>query len=125
MAFRLEAGMLDSDEKKLTGLGTYIDGKMKRYSLLFSVNGGAFAIAKLMSGPDKAANAILLGRLRLWHLALGSILFTLLMVIDIYIWGHMMKTKFLSDLAFNAPGKCILGVLGALIIIAWVLVATG
>lgn len=45
LIFRLEAGMLDSDEKKLTGLGTCIDVKMKRYSLLFSVNGGAFAIA--------------------------------------------------------------------------------
>jgi hypothetical protein len=117
--------MLDTDDKKLTGLGTYIDGKMKRYSLLFSVNGGAFAIAKFMSESDKTAGAVLLGKLRLWHLAVGSIVFTILMVIDIFRWGQMMKKNFLGDLAFTAAGKCILGLLGLLIVLAWVFVALG
>ncbi len=117
--------MLDTDEQKLSGLSTYIDGKMKRYGLLFSVNGGAFAIAKLLGEAEKAANATLLGHLKLWHLALGLIIFTLLMVFDIYLWGQMMKEKFLSDLAFNLPGKCILFALGALIVGGWILVVAG
>jgi hypothetical protein len=115
--------MLDTPEKQLTGLGTYIDGKMKRYSLLFSVNGGAFAIAKLMNGANTTASTVLLGNLRLWHLAIGSIVFTVLMVIDIFLWGQMMKNQFLGGLAFNIAGKSILILLGMLIILAWVLVA--
>lgn len=117
--------MLDTDDKKLSGLGTYIDGKMKRYSLLFSVNGGAFAIAKFMSESDKTAGAVLLGKLRLWHLALGSIVFTILMVVDIFLWGQMMKKNFLGDLAFTVAGKSILALLGLLIVLAWVFVALG
>ncbi|MCI0698078.1 hypothetical protein L0337_39500 [candidate division KSB1 bacterium] len=117
--------MLEIDEKKLSGLNTYIDGKMKRYGLLFSVNGGAFAIAQLMADQDKAATSILLGHLRLWHLAVGSIIFTVLMVIDIYLWGQMMRNNFLGNFAFTLAGKSILLLLGMLIIAAWVLVAIG
>lgn len=117
--------MLKENTEVLTGLATYIDGKMKRYSLMFAVNGGAFAIAKLMAETSNASNTILLGHLQLWHLALGAILFTILMVIDIYLWGRMMKKKFLEDLAFNVPGKLILIFLGVLLVSAWVLVATG
>ena len=83
--------MLEVNTEVLNGLATYIDGKMKRYSLMFAVNGGAFAIAKLMAENGKASNTILLGHLQLWHLALGAILFTVLMVIDIYLFGQMMK----------------------------------
>lgn len=117
--------MLDRDAEVLSGLATYIDGKMKRYSLMFAVNGGAFAVAKLMAEAGQTSNTILLGHLRLWHLALGAILFTVLMVIDIYLWGQMMKKKFLGDLAFNVPGKLILICLGVLLISAWSLVASG
>jgi hypothetical protein len=31
--------MLEKNNEVLQGLATYIDGKMKRYSLLFAVNG--------------------------------------------------------------------------------------
>ena len=117
--------MLEKDAEVLGGLGTYIDGKMKRYSLMFAVNGGAFAIAKLMAEADKGGNTILLGNLKLWHLALGAIIFTVLMVIDIYLWGQMMKKKFLGDLAFNVAGKLILIFLGVLLVSAWALVASG
>lgn len=117
--------MLDTNEKKLSGLNTYIDGKMQRYKLLFAVNGGAFAIAQLVTGNNKAATSILLGHLRLWHLAVGSIIFTVLMVIDIYLWGQMMRNNFLGNFAFNLAGKSILLLLGMLIIAAWVLVAIG
>ena len=117
--------MLKNDAEVLSGLGTYIDGKMKRYSLMFAVNGGAFAVAKLMAETSKAGDTILLGHLRLWHLALGAIVFTALMVVDIFLWGQMMKRKFLGDLAFNVPGKLILIFLGVLLVFAWLLVATG
>jgi hypothetical protein len=120
-----EVVMLEKETDVLSGLATYIDGKMKRYSLMFAVNGGAFAVAKLMTEADKAGNTILLGNLRLWHLALGAILFTVLLVIDIYLWGQMMKKKFLGDLAFNGPGKLILVFLGVLLVSAWLLVASG
>lgn len=117
--------MLEGNGEILNGLATYIDGKMKRYSLMFAVNGGAFAIAKLMAEDGKASNTILLGHLQLWHLALGAILFTVLMVVDIYLFGQMMKKKFLNDLAFNVPGKLILIFLGILLVSAWALVASG
>jgi hypothetical protein len=117
--------MLERDTEVLSGLGTYIDGKMKRYSLMFAVNGGAFAVAKLMAASGKTGDTILLGNLRLWQLALGAIIFTLIMVVDIFLWGQMMKRKFLGDLAFNVPGKLILFFLGVLLVSAWVLVASG
>ena len=117
--------MLENDKDMLGGLGTYIDGKMKRYSLMFAVNGGAFAVAKLMAESGKSGGTILLGNLRLWQLALGAIIFTLLMVVDIFLFGQMMKRKFLGDLAFNVPGKFILFFLGVLLVTAWVLVASG
>jgi hypothetical protein len=93
--------------------------------LLFAVNGGAFAIAKLMAESGKAGNTVLLGNLTLWHLAIGAIIFTILVVVDIYLFGQMMKKKFLADLAFNVPGKLILMFLGVLLVSAWVLVASG
>lgn len=44
--------MLASDPDKLDGLRTYIDGKFKRYNILFAVNGGAFAVAKLFGKSE-------------------------------------------------------------------------
>ena len=117
--------MLQTDSEKISGLSAYIDGKMKRYSLLFSVNGGAFAIAKLMTGTDKTGNAVLLGNLKLWHLALGSIIFTVLVVIDIGKFGTMMRDNFLGKLSFGVGGRAILIILGLLIVVAWLLVAFG
>jgi hypothetical protein len=117
----LEVNMLDNDKDKLDGMRTYIDGKMRRYTLLFSVNGGALAIAKLMIGTGTSCNAVLLGSLKLWHLALGSIIFTILIVLDNFLFAQRMKKQFLGDLAFNVPGKMILLLIGVLIISAWLL----
>jgi hypothetical protein len=114
--------MLETDPQKLDGLRTYIDGKLRRYGLLFSVNGGAFAIAKLMA-DDKTAR--LLGRLSVTHLALGAIIFTIVMVVDIWLFGKMMQEKFLDELAFQKPGKIILLLLGTLLVVGWLLVAAG
>jgi hypothetical protein len=117
--------MLKNDTDLITALSAYIDGKMKRYSLMFAVNGGAFAVAKLMAETGKGSDAVLLGHLKLWHLAVGAILFTILIVVDIYLFAEMMKKRFLGDSAFNLPGKMILISLGVLLVAAWGLVATG
>jgi hypothetical protein len=113
--------MLESDVHKLDGLRTYIDGKLRRYSLLFAVNGGSFAIAKLTTD----SNDKLLGQLTIQHLALGSIIFTILVMVDIWLFGQMMREKFLGSLAFSKPGKIILLLLGTLVMAAWILVAVG
>ena len=114
--------MLTKDTDKLDGMRTYIDGKMRRYGLLFSVNGGAFAIAKLMTDADTAK---LLGRLSVRYLAFGAIVFTIVMVVDIWLFGQMMRKEFLCELAFTKRGKTILLLLGTLLVSGWVLVASG
>lgn len=113
--------MLKNDPEKLDGLRTYIDGKMRRYGLLFSVNGGAFAIAKLMADDNTAK---LLGRLSVQHLAIGAIIFTIVMVVDIWLFAQMVRREFLGGLAFSKLGKGILLLLGTLLITCWVLVAS-
>ncbi len=111
--------MLSEDTQKLDGLRTYIDGKLKRYSLLFSVNGGAFAIAKLTADTQTHT---LLGGLKIGHLAFGAIFFTMIMSYDIWLWAQMMKRNFLGNLAFNWQGKTVLLSLASLVIAAWALV---
>lgn len=44
--------MLESDVHKLDGSRTYIDGKPRRYSLLFAVNGGSFGTGLLNGDKD-------------------------------------------------------------------------
>ncbi|PYS91413.1 MAG: hypothetical protein DMF64_12050 [Acidobacteria bacterium] len=113
--------MLIEDKDKLQGLGTYIDGKMKRYNLLFAVNGGAFALAKLLFDP-KTEN--ILGKLTLKHLAIGAVAFTFLMWFDIWLWGENMRTGYFNDKeVFQWRGKAILSLLASLLIIGWLLVA--
>lgn len=114
--------MLKTEVEKLDGLRTYIDGKMRRYGLLFSVNGGAFAIAKLMADDNTAK---LLGRLSVKQLALGAIIFTIVMVVDIWLFGAMVRREFLGEMAFSKPGKIILLLLGTLLVTGWLLVASG
>jgi hypothetical protein len=61
-------------------LKSYEDGKHRRYTLLFAVNGGAFAVAKLL-GEEGAAGV---GKLTMDHLAVGMLLFTTVMSLDIF-----------------------------------------
>lgn len=97
----------------------YEDGKHRRYTLLFSVNGGAFAIAKLLLDPKpvqgEAAHAI--GNLTLTELSLGMAAFTAIMVLDIYLFGEKMRKK-LPD-AFSWQGKLVLLAIGLLICAGW------
>lgn len=97
----------------------YEDGKHRRYNLLFSVNGGAFAVAKLFAG-DKAVAG--LGNLTLHQLSLGMILITIVMIVDIFMFGQKMRTTYLPD-AFGWQGKTVLVVIGIVICTGWFLVA--
>ena len=98
----------------------YENGKHRRYSLLFAVNGGAFAIAKLLVG-DSSKPGIVLGSLALHDLSIGMALFTALMVWDIYVFGHNMRISYLPK-AFQWQGQAVLVALGALQFIGWLLV---
>ena len=62
---RMTAAALDRPAERLEGLNTYTTGKMKRYSLLFAVNGGALAIAKLL-GESETNVAAGLSRCTRW-----------------------------------------------------------
>ena len=106
-------------EKKLPdGFKIYEDGKHRRYDLLFAVNGGAFAIAKLFVSQTPTA---LLGNLTLGELAAGMIVFTIVMTADIYMFGEKIRTSYVSD-AFGWQGKLVLILIGALICAGWFLV---
>ena len=106
---------------ELDELKTYIDGKMKRYNLLFAVNGGAFAIAKLI-GEGKNV-----GEVTLLYLAMGAILFTILMWWDIWCWGWLMKKEYdnrgKGERMFGWVGKLILSSLTLLLTGVWILAA--
>lgn len=97
----------------------YEDGKQRRYTMLFTVNGGAFAVAKLFAGPS--ADTVL-GALQLWQLSLGMILFTTVMVVDIFTFGQKMR-RHLGDEVFTGYGKAVLILLGLLTATGWFLVA--
>jgi len=106
----------------------YEEGKHRRYGLLFSVNGGAFAVAKLLTGePGKQVTGepgkqgIVLGDLSLSQLALGMILFTAVMTWDIYVFGEKMRKNYPVDV-FGPIGKIVLILLGLLLCAGWFLV---
>src|ERR1051325_8153452 len=129
-----------SEEKKVSevfkpdAFKAYEDGKHRRYNLMFAVNGGAFAVAKLFSDPKflcegKMPNV--LGGLSLSRLSIGLIIFTVLMTLDIFMFGHKMRKLMLEGQTavsmwqgpFSVPGKLVLVLIGLLICIGWFLVA--
>ena len=112
----------------------YEDGKHRRYNLLFAVNGGAFAVAKLFTDPKFLCEGkipAVLGGLTLGRLSFGMILFTALMTLDIYMFGYKMRELMLEGQAgvspwqgpFSVPGKAVLVAIGALICVGWLSVA--
>jgi hypothetical protein len=114
-----ELQMAPQDQTIPESFKSYEDGKHRRYSLLFAVNGGAFAIAKLYA--EKNAPAVL-GELSLRELSLGMIAFTVVMVVDIYMFGEKMRTNYLPG-AFGWQGKAVLILIGVLLSAGWFLVA--
>lgn len=120
---RSQSPSAQSDRDVLDALRTYLDGKMQRYRLLFAVNGAAFAIAKIIKNPDNTGIA---GALNLLWLAVGAIVFTTLLWIDIWAWGEMMRRRFEylhGDTIFQWKGKWILSGLASMLIVAWGLAA--
>jgi hypothetical protein len=111
--------ILDKPSDRLTALGTYIDGKIKRYNLMFAVNGGAFALGKLLRTSDTPN---ILGGLSLIHIAIGAIAFTFLMWFDIWLWGENMRLGYFSGGdVFQWRGKVILSLLASLLVLGWLL----
>lgn len=109
-----------AEEKKLPeSFKAYEDGKHRRYSLLFAVHGGAFAITKLLA-DGRATPAV--GKLTLPRLSVGMILFTIVMTADIFMFGEKMRTAYLPD-AFGLQGKIVLMLIGTLLCAGWFLVA--
>jgi len=109
-----------NDEKEVPeSFKTYEDGKHRRYQLLFTVNGGAFAVAKLFG--EKEASRIL-GNLTLHQLSIGMVLFTVVMIVDIFMFGEKMHKTYLPD-AFGWQGKTVLTLIGLIICAGWILVA--
>jgi hypothetical protein len=110
-----------NDEKKVPeSFKTYEEGKHRRYTLLFAVNGGAFALAKLIVEKDPSTAS--LGGLRLSYMCYGMALFTIVMSMDIFMFGQKMRRIYLPD-SFGWQGKIVLMLIGALICAAWILVA--
>ena len=99
----------------------YEDGKHRRYELFFAVNGGAFAVAKLFAETQQreGPNPLVLGHLNLQELSFGMMLFTIVMVADIFAFGWKMSR--ITDV-FGWPGRIVLIFIGALVFTGWLLV---
>jgi hypothetical protein len=97
----------------------YEDGKHRRYTLLFSVNGGAFAVAKIAVDKDSTS---ILGHLTIGDLSIGMILFSIVMTYDIFQFGIKMKKNYLPH-DFGTPGKVVLILIGLLFCTGWLFVA--
>jgi len=115
----------------------YEEGKHRRYNLLFAVNGGAFAIVKFAFDPkivDEARVSAILGGLSLVQISVGMILFTIVMSIDIFLFGINLRSTLPAGNSgpsadtveiFGTPGKCVLILITALLCLGWALAALG
>ena len=104
----------------LDALKAYTNGKMQRYTLLFAVNGGAFAVGQFVLGADAAK---MVAVLPIRHLADGAIIYTALMTVDIWLYGQMMREKFVGSDAFTVAGKALLLLISVLLMGGWFLVS--
>jgi hypothetical protein len=101
----------------------YEQGKHRRYSLLFSVNGGAFATGSLLLGGD-GQSSVVLGGLTVGMLALAMIVFSAALCADIWMFGGKMRAldeglgEPTSKL-FGAGGRIVLLLLSTFLVLAW------
>jgi len=108
-----------AEKDLLEKLTQYVEGKVKRYWLLFGVNGGAFLVAKFLHEESGFG-----GQLTEREVALGATLFTLVMTIDIWLWGWQMRRPVLAGKhAFTPPGRAIVLLIGGLLMSGWILAA--
>jgi uncharacterized membrane protein len=86
-------------------------------------------VAKLLSNPSEK---LVLGGLTLQNLSAGMILFTAVMIIDIYLFGMNMRHTLTHDpdeseldttALFAWPGRVVLIAIGVLICAGWALAA--
>jgi hypothetical protein len=110
-----------NDEKRIPeSFKVYEDGKHRRYTLMFAVNGGAFAVAQWIA--NKGPSAASFGGLKLSCICYGMALFTVIMSMDIFMFGQKIRRHYLPD-AFGWQGKIVLFLIGALICAGWILAA--
>jgi len=100
----------------------YENGKGRRYGLLFSVNGGAFAILSLLA---KDASDVVSLECAALAVAVAMLLFTGMMIFDIHDFGRRMTCLSgpLELYKVGGVGRRILWLLGGLLGAAWIGVA--
>jgi len=108
-----------------TAFRLYEDGKHRRYQLLFAVNGGAFTVAKIFCEANTPCSV---GNLSLNEIAYGLAAFTVLMTVDMMVFGQRMRLA-VDDAKrgwfegmFSLWGKGVLTLISLLIVVGWVLV---
>ena len=110
-----------NDEKRIPeSFKVYEDGKHRRYTLMFAVNGGAFAVAQWIANKEPSAASF--GNLKLSCICYGMALFTVIMCMDIFMFGQKIRRDYLPD-AFGWQGKIVLLLIGVLICAGWILAA--
>ena len=115
--------MTDGTPSELDLIKLYEEGKHRRYSLLFAVNGGAFAIGKLFVENSHAPNCPQLGGLTTTDLAFGGAIFSIVMITDIFAFGWKMKMHPKAADLFELPGMIVLFLSGFLLSTGWLFVA--
>ena len=102
------------DKKDWDAYNTYQDGKMKRYTLLFSINGGAYAIvtwaAEHLAAAQEIAREVSLKTILPVVVAIAASLFTALMFVDVWLFGRMMSKVGTGDdlVYFGRHGQAVL-----------------
>ncbi len=114
------------DDRSWEAFGVYQDGKSRRFSLLFTVNGGAFALLGFLAGDQPR---IAFSFVTVWAfvvIPLAMIIFTQRMRDDLFVFGEGMNRVWQDlDLAcpeiFSAKEQKIVRSVTRLICAAWAL----
>src|SRR5690606_32384849 len=90
-----QVGSADSDD---TVFKAYEDGKHRRYTLLFAVNGGAFAVMELLVKEGREVSSLTIPQV-----SYGMIIFTAIMCFDILAFGLKLRARSLADPDVASP----------------------
>ena len=105
---------VSEQSNRFDALKVYEQGKHRRYSLLFAVSGGAFALTRYER---------VLGKLGLPELSVGMAIFATVMVLDIEAFGVRMRKE--DETLFSGIGRGVLLTIGFLIVTGWMLTGFG
>jgi hypothetical protein len=97
----------------------YEDGKHRRYTLLFAVNGGAFAIVSFLLKGDAKQTALPL----LTWIGMVMALFSAVMTFDIDEFGKKLRGLGGSLDLFGGRGRAVLWLVGLALAAAWLAAA--